>query len=134
MDDNYNVYDGVNDQGNCTSITLIQWTYNVTMFLYGAASMYNLTHEQVWINGTNGLVQASQVFLWPYSNATVVMYEQAFEPHDFCNNDQFSFKANLGRWLDRTTKQHRLLRSRSCQPCRSLPLQHHGHARAALME
>jgi hypothetical protein len=88
---------------NCTSITPIQWTYNDAMFLYRAPSMYNSTHEQVWVDRTNGHVRASQLFFRPYSNATAAMYEPECEPFNTCNNDQFSFKAYLGRWLGRTT-------------------------------
>jgi mannan endo-1,6-alpha-mannosidase len=40
-DDQYQFYDGTNDQQNCTSLNRIQWTYNAAVFLHGAANMYN---------------------------------------------------------------------------------------------
>jgi mannan endo-1,6-alpha-mannosidase len=41
IDDNYNVYDGTPDTTNCTVLTKLQWTYNVGIFMHGAAVMYN---------------------------------------------------------------------------------------------
>lgn len=103
MDSDYNVYDGANDQTNCSPVTRIQWSYNVAIFMYGAANMYNMTTQQQWLDRTNGLVQASSVFFWPNGNASDAMYEPACEPYNTCDNDQFSFKAYLGRWLGKTT-------------------------------
>lgn len=103
MDSNYNVYDGANDETNCSPVTPIQWTYNVGIFMYGAANMYNLTGQQEWLDRTNGLIQASKEFFWPEGNASAAMYEAACEPYNTCDNDQYSFKAYLGRWLGKTT-------------------------------
>lgn len=103
MDSNYNVYDGANDETNCSPVSPIQWTYNVGIYMYGAATMYNLTGQQGWLDRTNGLIQASKAFFWPESNSSAAMYEPACEPYNTCDNDQYSFKAYLGRWLGQTT-------------------------------
>lgn len=37
----YRVFDGTDDTKNCTTINRGQWSYNVAIFLFGAANMYN---------------------------------------------------------------------------------------------
>lgn len=44
--DDYRIYDGVNIV-NCSSPTLLQWTYNVGTFLMGAANMYNYVRSLI---------------------------------------------------------------------------------------
>ena len=41
ISDSYQVFDGTNDLINCTQMNHEQWTYNVGVFLYGAAMMWN---------------------------------------------------------------------------------------------
>jgi len=41
IDDSYNVYDGAEVGTNCTAINRVQFSYNVAVFLLGAATMYN---------------------------------------------------------------------------------------------
>ena len=41
MDQQYQVFDGSNVEGNCSTVNRIQWTYNAGTFLIGAANMYN---------------------------------------------------------------------------------------------
>lgn len=41
MDANYNVYDGGHIQYNCTDINKVQFSYNIAVWLLGAANMYN---------------------------------------------------------------------------------------------
>ena len=41
MTDDYHFYDGAHTTLNCTDINKIQWTYNVGVYLYGAAAMHN---------------------------------------------------------------------------------------------
>lgn len=101
---NYNVYDGTDDLKNCSDVNHMQWSYNVGMFLYGAANLYNVTNgSSIWQDRVTGLVQASGVFFSPYDNATDVMFEAACEQMNTCNTDQKSFKAYLARWLAKTS-------------------------------
>jgi mannan endo-1,6-alpha-mannosidase len=37
----YEFFDGTDDTQNCSSLDHIQWTYNVGVFMLGAANMYN---------------------------------------------------------------------------------------------
>lgn len=37
----YQFFDGTDDTQNCTSINHIQWSYNLGVYLHGAANMYN---------------------------------------------------------------------------------------------
>ena len=41
MDSDYRVYDGAHIGTNCTDINKVQFSYNVAVFLLGAANMYN---------------------------------------------------------------------------------------------
>ncbi len=41
MDESYHFYDGAHTTLNCTDINKIQWTYNVGVYMLGAANMYN---------------------------------------------------------------------------------------------
>jgi hypothetical protein len=41
MDANYNIYDGAHIETNCTDINKVQFSYNMAVWLLGAANMYN---------------------------------------------------------------------------------------------
>ena len=41
MDGDYNIYDGAHIEHNCTDINKVQFSYNMGVFLLGAANMYN---------------------------------------------------------------------------------------------
>ncbi|KAK4545970.1 hypothetical protein LTR36_002534 [Oleoguttula mirabilis] len=101
IDVNYNVFDGTNDLINCSQIDHTAWSYNPSTLLYGTAVLYNLTNgSEIWENRTTGLLTASaNTFFSPYQNATNIMYEFACEPLNTCDNDQYSFKAYLARWM-----------------------------------
>ncbi|KAJ9642689.1 hypothetical protein H2204_002337 [Knufia peltigerae] len=117
-----NVYDGAGiDSGlNCTKLDHTQWSYNIAVYLYGAAVMHNITvpagtgvrqRRGVWTNRTEGLLGvAERVFFGAddggsdgLKNASGVMVEQACELDWSCDVDQFSFKAYLARWMADTT-------------------------------
>ena len=99
---NYDVYDGSDDKLNCTELDHTRWSYNVALFLYGAAAMWDVTHDAIWVERVNGLVDAASVFFTPYDNASDIMFEAACERVGTCNTDQYSFKAYLSRWLAKT--------------------------------
>lgn len=100
---NYQVYDGTDDLKNCTSLDHTQWNYNLGLYMYGAAVMYNYTNgSPIWTDRLNGLLNGMPTFFSPFPNATDIMYQPACEPNDRCNTDQLSFKAYLSRWMSRT--------------------------------
>lgn len=122
LSEDYHFFDGAHTTLNCSDVNRVEWTYNVGVFLLGAANMYNLvsfsaprlsTHanppfqtegaeQQLWQTRINGMLNHSDLF---YSkNPPNVMYEQACEPHGTCNTDNFSFKAYLSRWMAATLK------------------------------
>ncbi len=104
VDNLYNVYDGTDEQINCTEVDHHQWTYNVGVFLYGAAVMQNYTNSsEIWVERTNGLLEATSTFFSPYKNATKVMFEAQCELDYSCNVDQLAMKAYLARWLAGTS-------------------------------
>lgn len=104
-DDQYVVYDGADETLNCTSFDHTQWSYNVAVYLHGAAVLSNVTGGiNSWTNHTIRLVNAVSTFLSPFPNATDVMYEQKCELTWDCNVDQYSFKAYLSRWLAQTSR------------------------------
>lgn len=104
----YAVFDGANGVLNCTSFDHTLWSYNVAVYLHGAAVLSNVTEEFTgevsnWTTRTIGLVNSSSTFVSPFPNATDVMYEQQCELDWDCNVDQYSFKAYLSRWLAQTS-------------------------------
>lgn len=105
IDNNYNVFDGTDLNINCTELNHYQWSYNVGIYLYGAAAMQNYTNAlEKWVTRTTGLLDASSIFFSPFPNATNVMFETICEPAAMCNVDQYSMKAYLSRWLAGTSQ------------------------------
>jgi len=92
----YNVYDGADTVTNCSSVNQVQWSANTAAFLYGSASMYNLTLNQVWVTRTQSLLNsANQTF---FQNS--VLYEPSCT--NGCTLPQRAYKALLARWMART--------------------------------
>lgn len=104
IDESYRIFDGASTTDNCSEISQLQWTYNPGLFIYGSAMLYNYTNgSSVWETRLTGLVeQVNQTFFQAFDNATNVMVEAACEPYGTCNNDQYSFKAYLARFLAKT--------------------------------
>lgn len=95
---NYRIVDGItvescNDYGHTD-----QWTYNVGVYLYGAAAMWNATQDPVWQQRTQGLLDGTSVF-FKSGPAGNVLTEVICEPQQTCKVDQSSFKAYLARWM-----------------------------------
>ncbi len=63
--------------------------------------MYNYTNASPeWIVRLSGLLETTgPQFFGPFPNSTNVMYESSCELGNTCNNDQYSFKAYLARWM-----------------------------------
>ncbi|QBM87870.1 mannan endo-1,6-alpha-mannosidase [Metschnikowia aff. pulcherrima] len=101
------VYDGVNIDDNCTTVTKLQWTYNHGLMLAGCAYLYNYTLEDKWLNRTKSLLHAAQVFFYNKSLDAQIMYEAACQLPTLtklsCNTDQRSFKAYFSRFLGLTS-------------------------------
>ncbi|KAL2760435.1 glycoside hydrolase family 76 protein [Sodiomyces alcalophilus JCM 7366] len=102
--DDFRVYDGVtvrdDNSDTCPEMDTNQWSYNAGIFLHGAAVMYNLTGDDVWLARTQGLLDEAER---RFFNETV-MSEQRCEPFGFCNLDQRSFKGYLARWMAGTAQ------------------------------
>jgi len=104
IDSDYQIFDGTDDTKNCSTQDQIIWTYNTGIYMYGAAVLYNYTNgSALWAERTQGFLNASTAFFTPYDNATNVMYEPACETVNTCDNDQFSFKGYLSRFMFDTT-------------------------------
>jgi mannan endo-1,6-alpha-mannosidase len=104
IDNIYNVFDGTDLRINCSQLNHNQWTYNVAIYLYGAAAMQNYTNAtDKWVARTTGLLDATATFFSPYPNATNIMFEAMCEKTSSCNVDQYSMKAYLARWLAGTS-------------------------------
>ncbi|KAH8804955.1 glycosyl hydrolase family 76-domain-containing protein [Xylogone sp. PMI_703] len=100
----FTVVDGAGIEDNCTKANGITWTYNHGIYLYGSAIMYNYTNgSSEWYSRTNSLLSAAGGFFSPYTNSTDVMYENACEKINTCDNDQLSFKGYLARFMWGTT-------------------------------
>ncbi|KXS93620.1 hypothetical protein AC578_5913 [Pseudocercospora eumusae] len=103
MSDKYYIFDGSDDNLNCTELNHIQWSYNAGVYMYGAAVMWNVTtgsEQETWRQRAQGLLEgAAQIFF-----KDNIMYEVACEPSNNCNIDQQSFKAYLSRWMAASIK------------------------------
>ncbi|RQM08027.1 hypothetical protein DH86_00001353 [Scytalidium sp. 3C] len=101
MDAEYNIYDGAHIESNCTDINKVQYSYNMGVWLLGAANMYNYTNgSAVWKERVDGLLAATTKTFFPNN----IAYEVACEAKLTCTTDMYSFKAYLTRWLAATTK------------------------------
>lgn len=105
IDQNFNVFDGTDETINCSQIDHHQWTYNLGVFLYGAAVLQNYTNaSSTWVTRTAGLLDALTSFVSPFQNSTDVILEKQCELDSACNVDQLSMKAYLVRWLAGTSQ------------------------------
>lgn len=98
------MWDGTDDNMNCSEINRQPWTYNLGVFLLGASVMWNQTEgtsaQALWETRVNGLLGALPMF---FNNASIMM-EIYCENRGFCNTDQLSFKAYLSRWMAASIK------------------------------
>lgn len=101
ISDKFEVFDGANDKTNCADRDIIQWTYNIGVFMHGSAVMFNHTNgDEKWRKRTAGFIEhTGRVFT--YEN-TDILSEVACEENGKCNLDQQSFKAYLARFLGKT--------------------------------
>jgi mannan endo-1,6-alpha-mannosidase len=110
ISDDFAVFDGTDDKTNCAKVgDETEWSYNVGVFLHGAATMFDYTNgDEKWKKSTAGLLNHASVFFKPFDNATDIMYERACETGGYqvtgrnCNLDQQSFKAYLARFMAKT--------------------------------
>ena len=80
IDDRYNVFDGTDDTINCSAVDHDRWSYNVGVFMYGAAMLANFTNgSTIWTQRTNGLLDSASTFFSPFANATDIMFEAGCE-------------------------------------------------------
>jgi len=102
VDQNYFVYDGTDNNKNCSDMNHLQWSYNAGVYLLGAANMYNITNgSAIWEERVKGMMQGIEAFFPDGRNIAV---EVACENNGKCNVDQHSFKAYLARWMTAATK------------------------------
>lgn len=104
----YHIFDGAGDQNgaNCSGIDKTEWSYNIGVYMYGAAAMAAANANNTggtWSGRVEGFVStASGVFFTPFPNATGIMYEHQCEVPNNCDTDQLSFKAYLSRWMSKS--------------------------------
>lgn len=95
----YAVYDGTDASQGCKSLDHDEWSYNVGVFLYGAAVMLDYTDDtSAWQPHVDGFIKAAQAGF----TQNGVLQETKCEPSGSCNTDQLSFKAYTTRWLVQT--------------------------------
>ncbi len=102
IDKDYNVYDGTDDAKGtgCVDVNHDQWSYNVAVYTFGAATMAAHTKDPKWTERTKGLIaSAKRTFVNPKTGA---LFEQKCELANNCDSDQVSFKGILAKWLGAT--------------------------------
>jgi mannan endo-1,6-alpha-mannosidase len=96
IDSKWNVFDGADAEGNCSTIIELQPSYAAGTFISGAAHMYNITSGSAkWKSSLDGLLSNALTTFFPSGIATEVMCELS----DKCNIDQRLFKGLLAHWL-----------------------------------
>ncbi|KAK5120633.1 hypothetical protein LTR85_005991 [Meristemomyces frigidus] len=96
----YRVYDGTDSSEGCTSLDHDEWSYNVGVYLYGAAVMLDHTGDlATWQPHVDGLVAAASA---AFTSTEGILHETQCELDGTCDTDQLSFKAYLSRWLAAT--------------------------------
>ncbi|KAF2111056.1 putative glycosyl hydrolase [Lophiotrema nucula] len=99
VSDTYSVYDGTDDQMNCSQINHIQWSWDLGVYTEGAAALYNFTNgDSKWKDAVTGFANAGTVF---QDESTKVLSEVACESNGKCDTDQRAFKGLLARSLAR---------------------------------
>jgi len=99
----FGIYDGasVTATDNCTTLDMLQWTYNAGIFLHGAAVMYNVTEgSPVWKQRVDGIWTETKNAFYNES----ILVERVCEASGLCDIDQQSFKGYLTRWMAGTTQ------------------------------
>ncbi len=100
IDKYYNVYDGTDSATNCSEINPLSFTYQNGIYLYGAASLANVTGDATWAAHAKGLVgSASAFFTPPAAHTNGIMWEHACEGVGTCTKDMKSFKGYLSRFM-----------------------------------
>ncbi|CAB91181.1 plasma membrane mannan endo-1,6-alpha-mannosidase Dfg501 [Schizosaccharomyces pombe] len=84
----YAVYDGADTSTNCTTLDPSQWSYNIGIFMVGAAYMYNYTGETVWRERLDGLISHATSYFFTDD----IAWDPQCEYFDDCNSDQTAFK------------------------------------------
>ncbi|EPY49583.1 mannan endo-1,6-alpha-mannosidase [Schizosaccharomyces cryophilus OY26] len=88
----FSVYDGSSVATNCTDIDHSQWSYNLGVYMTGAAYMYNHTQgSDLWKNRLDGFISHA------ISSFTKdgVAWDPQCETSNTCNIDQTAFKGIL---------------------------------------
>ncbi|PGG96035.1 hypothetical protein AJ80_09880 [Polytolypa hystricis UAMH7299] len=107
--DEFKIYHGTDEQGNCSYINRLQWSADTGLFLGGAAHMYSLEKPadkqspsdaaKTWQSRTESLVNIVDSLFAKNNN---VLTEVACEGNGKCNVDQKAFKGILARALGAT--------------------------------
>lgn len=95
--DTYDVYDGASVGDNCTDLDQSRWSYNLGLYMAGAAYLYNYTEEEEWKVRATDLLNAADFFL----NNSILFEPQCMHTRT-CNNDQRSFRSIFSRCLGLT--------------------------------
>ncbi|KAF2010587.1 glycoside hydrolase family 76 protein [Aaosphaeria arxii CBS 175.79] len=97
----FDVFDGTDDakgEGGCVDVNHDMWSYNVGVFLYGAAVMAEKTGEERWRKRARGFLDSAKRNFVKDGR----LFEGKCDGDGSCDNDQVSFKAQLARWLGAT--------------------------------
>ncbi|KAI4704615.1 hypothetical protein J4E81_001685 [Alternaria sp. BMP 2799] len=103
VDQDFNVYDGTSEDNGCSDLNHNMWSYNVGVYMYGAAVMAVHTKDEKWADRTKGFVaSAKRNFVNQDTGALFESKCEAKDAEEPCDTDQVSFKGLLARWLGAT--------------------------------
>jgi mannan endo-1,6-alpha-mannosidase len=90
------VFDGTDDNKNCSELNHIQWSSSAGTFISSAAYALNQTTSPFWTSLLYNLTQSANVFVQDN-----VLYEVACDAGDNCSVDQIAMRGILIRALTR---------------------------------
>lgn len=97
----FQVFDGASTDQGCKEIDKAEWTYNLGIFLHGAAVMYNHTEgSDKWKTRVQGFLNHTEQFHF----LDGIIVERPCEEGGLCDFDQRSFKGYLTRYMAATTQ------------------------------
>lgn len=95
------IFDGakIDDNGNCSDVTTLRWSYTYGILIAGCAYLSNYTEDTVWRDRAIEIIHVAV----DYFADNGIMQETTCAAADRCNEDQRSFRSLFSRCLGITT-------------------------------
>ncbi|KAF2195712.1 glycoside hydrolase family 76 protein [Zopfia rhizophila CBS 207.26] len=95
----YHFYLNVSSSTNCTSISHLEWSAVAGTYLNIAATMWNMTQDELWVSRIQGILKTTSIFF-----ENTIMKEVACEDSGRCELEHMTYKGQFARSLAITAK------------------------------